>query len=62
MSEFRYWECPDCGFDVVTKLDTTFNGRCSLCASDNGHDVMMRWRVATDADKPEGTDERKEGA
>ena len=56
---FTYHECPDCGFDAVTRED--FNTyHCPICAEDCGRDVAMRSRPARDDDAVEGRDWRKE--
>lgn len=57
-TSFDYYECPDCGFSSVQRDDFTGSTACPLCAGDSGHDVGMRRRPATDADKPEGFDAR----
>ena len=57
---YTYSECPECGFDSVLtdKVADGASRACPLCAGDSGHDVRMRQRVASDADKPEGRDMR----
>lgn len=54
---FFHWECPDCEFDIVLKAGAP-RPYCPLCAVDNHHEVAMTGRPATDADQPEGLDER----
>ena len=59
LSDFDFYECPECGFSSVQRSDFRGSRVCPLCAGDSGHDVGMRCRPATDADKPEGFDARK---
>lgn len=58
-AQFHYGECPVCEFSVVTEgIPPKLASNCGMCAADNGRDVWMRFREATDADKPEGYDAR----
>ena len=55
-----YWhyECPDCEWDTVRQEDS-LKAYCPVCAGDNGRDVTLRRRRATDDDGPaEGRDDR----
>ncbi len=57
--DFTYYECPECGFDVIHRADYECRSTaCPLCAGDSGHDVGMRSRPARSTDKPEGKDAR----
>lgn len=56
---FDYFECPSCGFSSVQAESFDGSEYCPVCAGDCGHDVMMRRRPATDADRAEGFDARK---
>ena len=64
MSAFKYVECPECGFDHVLRSAPTDYGviYCSMCAEDNGRDVRMCERSATDHDDPEGQDDKMTGS
>jgi hypothetical protein len=59
VSDFVYFECPECEFSSVQRADFIGSELCPLCADDTGHDVRMARRPATDADKPEGFDARR---
>lgn len=58
MTDFFHYECPECGY---TNIDWEVNLYCALCLSDSGHTVKMKSRPATEDDKAEGYDARKEG-
>ncbi|MER9524055.1 hypothetical protein NKI96_10765 [Mesorhizobium sp. M0292] len=56
---FTYYECPECGFDVIHRADYECRSTaCPICAGDSGHDVGMNSRTARVTDKPEGKDAR----
>lgn len=55
---FDFFECPECGFSAVQHAAFVGSAACPLCAGDNGHDVRLHQRTATDNDKPEGFDAR----
>lgn len=59
MGEFEFYECPECGFSSVQRLDFNGSKACPMCAGDSGHDVRLSCRPATDSDRPEGFDARK---
>jgi hypothetical protein len=56
--DFIYFECSDCGFDSVQRIDFEGIYSCPLCAGDSGRDVYMTKRVCREDDKPEGFDAR----
>lgn len=58
-AQYHYGECPVCEFSVVVeRIPPKLASACALCAEDNGRDVFMVFRVATDDDKAEGYDAR----
>lgn len=64
MSDFIYFECPECGFDSMQRGDFKGGTACSLCAGDSGHDVGMRSTYLDEASAAvlpavEGFDARK---
>jgi len=59
MSAYTYYWCDECGFDTIRSCDS-IRAPCPLCAGDNGRDVIMRSRPATEDDgKVEGLDDRE---
>lgn len=57
--QFFYGECPVCEFSVIVeRIPPKLASNCGLCAEDNGRDVWMSFREATDTDKAEGYDAR----
>lgn len=60
MIPFTHYKCPECEFTCI--LPDSFKDECScpMCASDTGHDVTMKSRPATEDDKVEGYDARKD--
>jgi hypothetical protein len=57
---YHYGECPACEFSVVTEgVPPPLARNCGMCAADSGRDVWMKFRTATDDDKPEGYDARR---
>lgn len=57
---FMYYECPVCEFSLVLDKETVVGKvHCTLCAGDNGREVVMLGRAATEADTPEGHDARR---
>lgn len=56
---YVWFECPECEFSSVQKINAQISDECPLCAGDSGHKVHMKRRPAVDTDMPEGHDARK---
>lgn len=59
MTEFTWFECPECEFSSVQPAGFSGSHECPLCAGDSGHNVRMLTRPAKPDDRPEGRDARK---
>jgi hypothetical protein len=59
---YLFATCPDCEYSIVYKTgdDYDIEVYCSLCMSDSGHLVSIKYRDCLPEDNPEGLDERNE--